>query len=358
LGIGYEKDGFLLLTMPFTSEKINRLNDCLQSAGQIVITAHKSPDGDSVGSSLALYHYLIQEHDNVIICHPDKAPDFLHWMKGYDQIQTWEENREEVTRAMNDADVIFCLDYNAPGRIGQMDPLLGRAKATKVMIDHHRDPVSEFVDIMFSDPAICSTAQLIFELINARSDLFKLNDAISEAIYTGLITDTGSFRFSSVTPRTHEIAAYLIDKGLHHSRVHELIFDNNTENRIRLTSYAMLEKLVVKDEYKTAYVSLTLDEQARFSAKKGDTEGLVNKALALQGVQMAVFFKEADGLIKISFRSSGTIPVNDIARNHFGGGGHKNASGGKHVGSITEAIEKFVTILPKFVEENKVHFTA
>lgn len=342
--------------MPYNPEKIKQLNEFIHSAESIVITAHKSPDGDSIGSSLALYHYLIQEHDNVMICHPDKAPDFLHWMKGFDEIKTWEENRDDVSTAIKNADVIFCLDYNSPGRIGQMDPILAKANAKKVMIDHHRDPAEDFVDLMFSNPNICSTAQLIFELISYRNDLSKINTAINEAIYTGLITDTGSFRFSSVTPRTHEIAAFLIQNGLHHSKVHKLIFDNNTENRIRLTSYAMLEKLVVKREFQTAYISLNQNELDRFSAQKGDTEGLVNKALALQGVQMAVFFKESDGIIKISFRSSGTIPVNDLARNHFGGGGHLNASGGKHVGSMDDAIEKFVTILPKFVEENKSHF--
>ena len=330
----------------------------IQSADQIVITAHKSPDGDSIGSSLALYHYLIQEHDQVSICHPDKAPSFLHWMKGFDDIITWEENKEAAQKTMENASLIFCLDYNSPGRVGPLDPILARSSAKKVMIDHHRDPADNFVDLMFSDPAVCSTAQLIFELIESRLDLNKLNNAIREAVYAGIITDTGSFRFSSVTPRTHEIAAYLIGSGLNHAHVHEHIFDSNTENRIKLTSFALLEKLEVIDKFHTAYISLTSSEQERFNAQKGDTEGLVNQVLGLQGVRMAVFFKESDGIIKISFRSTGIIPVNDMARNHFGGGGHLNASGGKHVGKMSDAISKFVTILPNFVEENKQLFSS
>ncbi len=342
--------------MIFTEEKIERFNSLVKNAKNIVITAHKSPDGDSIGSSLALYHYLKQEHQNVQVCHPDKAPHFLSWMTGFDEIVTHEEKEIEVERLMQEADLIFCLDYNSPGRIGKMDDLLAQSTANKIMIDHHRDPADDFVQLMFSDPATCSTAQLIFELIETRSDLSKINNDVSQAIYTGIITDTGSFRFSSVTPKTHKIAAFLIENGLEHSTIHENIFDTNTENRIRLTSYALLEKLVLVRELETAYISLSQAEQERFSATKGDTEGLVNQALGLAGIKMAVFFKESDGIIKISFRSIGNIPVNNMARNHFSGGGHRNASGGKHVGKLKDAISKFVTILPNFVEENKSHF--
>lgn len=339
--------------MIFTSEKISALNTAIKAAQSIVITAHKSPDGDSIGSSLALYHYLKQEHDNVSICHPDKAPRFLNWMEGFDQIITHEEKDSEVIAKMAEADLIFCLDYNSPGRIGKMDDLLAKSSATKIMIDHHRDPDENFVDILFSDPATCSTAQLIYELVEARNDLDKMSDALAKGIYIGLVTDTGSFRFSSVTPKTHEIAAHLIRFGLNHSEIHEQLFDTNTENRIRLTSFALLEKLTLLREYKTAYISLTQSELERFSAEKGDTEGLVNQALSVEGIKMAVFFKESDGIVKISFRSVGKIPVNNMARTNFEGGGHLNASGGKFVGKVSDAIEKFVTILPNFVEENK-----
>ena len=339
--------------MTFTPEKITALNKAVKEAKSIVITAHKSPDGDSIGSSLALFHYLTQEHDNVFICHPDKAPGFLRWMEGFNDIITHEEQEALVITKMAEADLIFCLDYNSPGRIGKMDDLLAKSSATKIMIDHHRDPAENFVDIQFSNPFTCSTAQLIFELMEARKDLGKMNEGLAKGIYVGLVTDTGSFRFSSVTPKTHEIASHLIRFGLNHSEIHEQLFDTNTEDRIRLTSYALLEKLTLLREYKTAYISLNQEELERFSAQKGDTEGLVNQALSIEGIRMAVFFKESDGIVKISFRSVGKIPVNNMARGHFEGGGHLNASGGKFVGKMNNAIEKFVTILPNFVEDNK-----
>ncbi len=340
----------------FTTEKISALNTAIKNAKKIVITAHKSPDGDSIGSSLALFHYLKQEHHHITICHPDKAPLFLQWMPDFSEICAHDKHPAKVESCMSEADLIFCLDYNSPGRIGKMDDALAQSTATKIMIDHHRDPAENFVDIAFSDPSVCSTAQLIYQLMEARNDLDKMTIDLATCIYTGIITDTGSFRFSSVTPKTHEIAARLIDFGLNHAEIHEQIFDTNTENRIRLTSYALLEKLTILREYSAAYIGLSKEEQERFSAEKGDTEGLVNQALSVAGIKMALFFKESDGIIKISFRSTGKIPVNDMARNHFNGGGHLNASGGKYVGKMEDAIAKFVTILPNFVEENKTLF--
>ena len=342
--------------MTFSENKIAAFNQLLAKSNSIVITSHKSPDGDSIGSSLALYHYLMQEKIKVKICHPDPAPHFLHWMKGQAEILTLEENETAVKQLMEQADLIFCLDYNAAGRIGKLDDLLASSTAPRIMIDHHRDPDHNFAQLMFSDTSACSTAQLIFELIESRANMDQINHEVAEAIYTGIITDTGSFRFSSVLPKTHEIAAFLLRTGIDHAAIHENIFDTNTEDRIKLTSYALLEKLVVLKDYQTAFISLTKAEQERFSAIKGDTEGLVNQALSVQGVKMALFFKESDGIIKISFRSTGKIPVNDMARNNFQGGGHLNASGGKFVGKIEDAIAKFVTILPNFVEENKACF--
>lgn len=342
--------------MIFNAEKLKTFNELVKNAGSIVITSHKSPDGDSIGSSLALFHYLNQKHDNVFICHPDKAPHFLHWPQGFDSIITYEEKEAQVTELMANADLIFCLDYNASGRIGKMDDLLASSKAKRIMIDHHRDPDQAFTDLMFSNPDVCSTSQLIYELIEALQETDLITLPVAEAIYTGIITDTGSFRFSSVNSKTHHIAGSLLDMGIDHARIHENIFDSNTVDKIQLTSYALLEKLVILPEYHTAYISLTNEEQDRFNANKGDTEGLVNMVLGISGVKMAVFFKAADGIIKISFRSVGKIPVNDLARNHFKGGGHLNASGGKHIGKIQDAISRFVTILPNFVEENKSLF--
>ncbi|MEO9531806.1 MAG: bifunctional oligoribonuclease/PAP phosphatase NrnA [Crocinitomicaceae bacterium] len=339
-----------------TKEKIEQLINWVNEAQEIIITAHKSPDGDSIGSSLGLYHFIKQFNSNVTICHPDEAPYFLHWLEGYDQIQSLDKDEAKVQEAFSKADLIFCLDYNSPSRIGQMEKLMTQSSAKKVMIDHHRDPDTEFCEMMFSDITSCSTAQLIFEIIEASGYYHRMNVAVGTALYCGIVTDTGSFRFSSTLPKTHNIAAKLLEIGVEHSKVHENIYDTNTLDKIKLVSFALLEKLVVLKDLEVAYISLSTEEQNKFNANKGDTEGLVNQALAVQGVKMAIFLKESDGIVKMSFRSKGSIPVNEMAGKDFGGGGHLNASGGKFVGSLDNAIKKLVTILPKFVEEYKSHF--
>ncbi len=342
--------------MGITKEKIELLHTQIAGAKKIVITAHKSPDGDSIGSSLGLYHYLKQINPNVVICHPDKAPYFLHWMPGFDQIISLEESGQLVEDSFKSADLIFCLDYNSSSRIGTMEKPLVASNAFKVMIDHHREPDENFCDLMFSDITSCSTAQLIYEIIAESNHLDKIIKESAQCLYTGIVTDTGSFRFSSTLPKTHRIAADLLSRNINHSEIHENTYDTNSLDRIKLVSFALLEKLVVLGQYQTAYISLTAKEQERFNATKGDTEGLVNQALAIQGVRMAVFMKESDGIVKMSFRSKGKIPVSEMAKNNFSGGGHLNAAGGKFVGNMENAIQKFVTILPKFVEENKSLF--
>jgi bifunctional oligoribonuclease and PAP phosphatase NrnA len=342
--------------MIVSKEKITELQSWISNAQHIVITAHRSPDGDSIGSSIGLYQYLKKKNKNVFICHPDEAPNFLHWIPGFDQVQNLEDHQEALKNHFAKADLIFCLDYNSSSRIGRMEKLMNDSTAKKVMVDHHRDPDLDFCDLMFSDITSCSTSQLIYEIIQESGDVELVDELIGTPLYSGIVTDTGSFRFASTLPKTHIIAADLIQRGVKHSKVHENIFDTNSLDRIKLVSFALLEKLVVKLEYEAAYISLKADELERFSATKGDTEGLVNQALAVEGVKMAVFFKEDDGLIKISFRSKNTIPVNDLAKQNFGGGGHLNAAGGKFVGTMEAAIQKFVTLLPSFVEENKEHF--
>lgn len=342
--------------MGITQDTIQQLRDLLSGSNNIVITAHKSPDGDSVGSSLGLYHYLKLKGHEVVVCHPDPAPEFLHWMPGQDKILNLEEHNDELNQAFENADLIFCLDYNSSTRIGQMDKPLLASSAKRVMIDHHRDPDTTFCDLMFSDITSCSTAQLVYEVIDALGDADLINPTIGAPLYTGIVTDTGSFRFSSTLPKTHRIAAQLMERGIEHAKIHENVYDNNSIDRIQLVSYALLEKLVLMPELECAYISLTQDELERFKATKGDTEGLVNQILAIQGVKAAIFMKETDGLIKMSFRSKGTIPVNELAKHHFGGGGHLNAAGGKFVGNMQNALDKLVTILPTFVEENKAHF--
>jgi len=318
-------------------------------ANHIVITSHKSPDGDSVGSSLGLFHFIEKLGRKAVICHPDPAPDFLAWLEDIKGILTMTNNKEQVEAEFQKADLIFCLDYNGTDRVGEeMQPLLERATCKKIMIDHHLDP-QPFADIMVSDTQVCSTAQLIFELIEQSGKLELLDAKVGTPIYLGILTDTGSFRFPSVQPRTHQVLGKLLEAGVIHNLIHENLNDNNTLNRLRLQGYAMSEKLEVIDEFHVAIVALAAEELARFNAQKGDTDNLANLALSIKGMKAAILLSEKDGKIKMSFRSKGKDnPVNGFAAEHFSGGGHANASGGVSELSMQETIDKLKGLLPVY----------
>jgi phosphoesterase RecJ-like protein len=318
------------------------------TATNIVITAHKSPDGDSVGSSLGLYQFIKKLGKNVNICHPDPAPEFLSWLDDIHIIKTFMNEPAEVSKEFENADLIFCLDYNAADRLGEMQPLLENAPCKKIMIDHHLDPAG-FALITVSDTNACATSQLIFELIEQSGNLELLDGKIGTPLYLGILTDTGSFRFSSVQPRTHEILGKLLASGVLHYKVHEYLNDNNTVGRLRLQGYAMSEKLEVLEDYKVAIVSMTAEELTKYQYQKGDTDGLVNMALSIKGLKAAIVLSERDGIIKMSFRSKGKEnPVNLLAAQHFSGGGHANAAGGMSTLSMPETLEKVKCLIPDY----------
>lgn len=330
---------------------MNQANEILKSAREaehVVITGHKSPDGDSIGSCLGLYRFLKSLGLNATICHPDPCPNFLEWAKRDDKIIDFESEEQSVRSSLAEADLIFCLDYNGAGRLGdEMGQELLKSGAKKIMIDHHLNPEDIF-DIAVSQPEVGSTSQLIYELISASGNESKATAEMVEPLYLGIMTDTGSFRFDSVDARTHEIVSKILATGLNHTKIHENTFDGNRMDKLRLRGYAVAEKLEVLPEFKTAIISLTAAEMERFNYIKGDTEGLVNIALSVEGVEVAAFFAEKDGKIKISFRSKGPA-VNEIAADHFDGGGHKYAAGGVSFESITETINRFKQILPDYV---------
>ncbi|PWL29599.1 MAG: phosphoesterase [Fluviicola sp. XM-24bin1] len=320
-----------------------------QQAKNVVITSHKSPDGDSIGSSLGLYRFLRSLGIEATICHPDPCPNFLEWAKHSDVIVDFEKNKAAVTEAMANADLIFSLDYNGARRLGdEMGTLLSEATAKKVMIDHHLNP-DDIFDIAVSQPEVGSTSQLIFELIEASGNLDQINAEMVEPLYLGIMTDTGSFRFDSVDAQTHQIVSKMLETGLNHTAIHENTFDGNRLDKLKLRGYAISEKLEIISDLKTAIVSLTDEELQRFNFIKGDTEGLVNVALSVEGVEMAAFFAEKDGKIKISFRSKGPA-VNEIASDHFEGGGHKFAAGGVSFDGMDSAIAKFKSVLADYVK--------
>jgi phosphoesterase RecJ-like protein len=333
----------------FEYKEIQEIEKWLANKPNIVITAHKSADGDSIGSSLSLYQFLKKQGHAVSICHPDKMPNFFTWLTDADQILTFDEGKANVEKLLADADIIFCLDYNHPSRVGDMQAALENAKAKKIMIDHHQKPCEEAFDILFSFPKISSTSELIYEFIAALNQESIIDETIGTPIYCGIMTDTGSFRFPSTTARTHQIIANLITKGVKNHTIHENVYDVNTISRIKINGFAMSEKLTVLQNLPVAYIALSADELREFNATKGDTEGLVNKALSIKGIKMAIFLKEDSGYIKMSFRSKGQTYVNEMARMHFEGGGHIYAAGGKFEGTIEAAIQKIVTLLPDYV---------
>ena len=320
----------------------------IQAASYIVITAHKSADGDSIGSSLGLLHFIEKLGKKAIVCHPDKAPDFLYWLDTTN-ILLMEDNPEEVAIEIKKADLIFCLDYNAISRVGpEMQVLLDEATGKKIMIDHHLNP-EEFPAITLSETTASSTSQLIVDLIEHSGHLDLLDEKIGTPLYLGVLTDTGSFRFNSVKPRTHEVLAKILAAGVEHHLIHEKLNDNNTESRLRLQGYAMSEKLEVLYDYNVAIISLSKEELAKYNYKKGDTDSLANLVLSIKGMKAAIVFTERDGIMKISFRSKGVEnPVNLLAKEHFNGGGHANASGGMSDLSVTETLEKLKELIPRY----------
>lgn len=332
-------------------DQIEEIKKVIANANSIVVTSHRSPDGDAIGSAVAMYHYLNAIGKQPVVCLPDPTPDFLNWISEGVTIFNHEDQPSEVSALMSEADLIFCLDYNGASRLGQgMDELLEKASGKKIMIDHHPHP-DDFVDFSISVPSVCSTCQLVYEFIEESGNLERINLEIAEAIYLGIVTDTGSFRYPSVDARTHEIASKLIKFGLKHTPVHENTFDNVRIERLKLRGYALAEKLEIIHHYHAAYVYLTEDELKRFHYQKGDTEGLVNVALSVEGVKVAIFMAEKDGQIKMSFRSKGDVAVNKLASEVFDGGGHKNAAGGVSQLSMDETIKKLKAVIPKYFSD-------
>lgn len=331
------------------NQSSQKILEFVNQAQSIVITSHKSPDGDSIGSSLALYHILKKWGRNVQIVHPDPAPSFLHWVAGQEQIIDFETKQEQAIAAIQSADLIFCLDYNHPSRVGdQMQPFLVESAANKVMIDHHLHP-ADFCQAVISETSACSTCELIYGWVKEVNRLDDIDEVSGACIYLGIMTDTGSFRFPSVSASTHEIIADLIRRGVKHYLIHEAVYDTNTVDRIKLRGFALSEKLVCLNDIQVAYAFLSEKELQKYNYQKGDTEGLVNQILGIQGIKMAVLFVEKDGKVKISFRSKGDYFVNELANTHFEGGGHAYASGGISSESLDKTVEKFVTFVKDFI---------
>src|SRR5258705_2848123 len=315
----------------FPADKMKQVHSLLQTSQNIVITTHHRPDGDAIGSSLALYHFLVQEGHKVTVITPDEAPSFLAWMPGFNTIMVYEKNVPAAVEKIKNASIIFCLDFNRIDRLDRLGEPVAKSSAKKILIDHHLDPETTF-DFSFSFPKSCATCELIYYFISGLNG--KFSTPVAECIYTGIMTDTQSFRFSTMTADTHRIIAALIEAGVQNHIIHENVYDSYSENRLRLLGYSINNKLKIYPEHKTALITLTKEELDRFHYVPGDSEGFVNYALAVDRIRMAACFTEGHRLIKISLRSKGNFSVKKIAENYFEGGGHMNAAGGKSRASM------------------------
>ena len=326
--------------------EFKEVKELLSSKKNIVLVPHRNPDGDAIGACLAMYHYLQKKGHSVSVVAPNDYPDFLKWMPQSKDVLKFDMQNRQSKSAIDEASIIFLLDFNALHRVGSdMENTLKEFKGTFIMIDHHQQP-DTIATYLFSDTSICSTCQMVYHFLENIDDVDAIDKAIATSLYTGIMTDTGSFRFASTTSTTHRIIADLIDKGANNALIHNNVYDTNSYSRLQLLGRA-LSNLKVETELKTAYITLTQQELDEFNYQKGDTEGVVNYALSLDGVIFAVIFIEdvEQKIIKISFRSKGSFSVNKFARNHFNGGGHDNAAGGRSEISLEETVSKFLNVL-------------
>lgn len=329
-------------------QNIAELKALLDTPKNIIITTHQKPDGDALGASLALYHYLKRKGHNVNVISPTDFPSYFNWMPAAANVLDFEKNENETKKLITNAALIFCVDFNDLNRINDMQALVADSKAKIVLIDHHTDP-KKFDHFRLIDSKASSSSELVYDFIALLMNEPHLIDAsIAQCLYTGIMTDTGSFRFSGTTSKVHRIIADLIDKGIDNTSIHEHIFDNVSENRLKFLGYCINEKLTILPEYKTAFISLTSDELKKFNIETGDTEGIVNYALSVSGVIFAAIIVDRTKVVKLSFRSKGKFAVNKFAKEHFNGGGHINASGGYSDLTLNQTVEKFKNILSDY----------
>ena len=322
--------------------------DLLAQPRKIVITTHHKPDGDAMGSSLGLYNYLIQQGHHTTVITPTDYPHFFNWMPGYGDVLIYTDNTAAADTLISGADIIFCLDFNALGRINEMGEKVGESSAIKIMIDHHLEP-SDFDDYRYWDINACATAQLVYTFIVEVLNNKKLvNRDVASCLYTGIMTDSGSFRFPTTTSAVHRIVADLIDAGAVNWRIHELVYDNSSENRLKFLGNCLANKLEVYNEFNTAVITVNKDDLEKYDVITGDTEGIVNYALSISGVRLAAFIVERRDKVKLSLRSKGEFPANEICKKYFNGGGHRNAAGGTSTDSLEQVLDQFKLILPKY----------
>lgn len=322
--------------------------ELLNTPKNIIIVTHHKPDADALGSSLGLSGYLKKKGHQVTVISPSDYPNFLHWMKGNDEVLIYEKSKKHsINQLIEAADIIFCLDFSSLPRINELGEHVGQSEAIKVLVDHHLDP-EDFASYKFWSVEAAATAELIYELIISMGDADLIDQHIAESLYAGIMTDTGSFQHSNTTQNVHRITASLIELGADTHKVARSIYDSNTLDRLRFIGFSLNQRLEVLEEFNVALFAISKEDLIRFNSKTGDTEGLVNYALSIQGIVLAALIIDHGELIKISFRSVGDFPANELAQRYFNGGGHKNAAGGRSKLSLEETVNKFKNLLPSY----------
>ena len=328
---------------------ISEIFPLLEEPKNIVITFHQKPDADAMGSGLGLYNFLIQFGHSVTVISPTNWAGFLSWMPGAKKVLDFEMQNEKALNALKEAQWLFCLDFNVLSRARNMEPVVNNLTCTKILIDHHQQPQTEAFDYGISNTVKSSTAEMVFDFIINSGHAEKINIDVSECLYAGVMTDTGSFRFNSTSADVHRMVAKLKETGLNHSQIHENLFDNFMEGRFRFFGNTLLNRMEIFYEYNTALIAIPQKDLIKFNVKTGDTEGLVNFPLSIKGIKLAAVIIDRGDERKSSFRSKGGFDVNTFARKYFNGGGHFNAAGGKNTESLDEVIAKF----KKAIRENK-----
>lgn len=332
-------------------QAINELYPLLNTPAKVVITTHQKPDPDAMGSSLGLYHLLIQLGHEVQVISPTNWAAFLNWMLGCEKVLNYETTIDKSNAILNAADFIFCLDFNALNRTKRMAEVLGNAKGQRVLIDHHREPQTEVFAYGVSNVTKSSTCEMVYDFIVESGHKDKLSNEMMQCLYAGVMGDTGSFRFASASATVFEMVAEFKRRGLEHTVIHENVYDNFLENRFRFIGHVLLNRMEVNYEINTAFIWVSKQDLLRYQVKTGDTEGLVNYPLGIQGIKLAALLIDRDEKRKWSFRSKGDFDCNTFARRHFNGGGHFNAAGGESDDSLEANINLFKTVIQNYKSE-------
>ncbi|MFO8235906.1 MAG: bifunctional oligoribonuclease/PAP phosphatase NrnA [Bacteroidales bacterium] len=332
------------------NENIKKVNEYLKDKKNILIITHYNPDGDAVGSSLALYSFFKNKGFNVDVIVPNEYPKFLHWLPYNDKIIIFNSNKKLIKNKLKKANLLFFIDFNVLDRIQGMHSLIKQTNIPKILIDHHPEPENSF-DITISSTVVSSTAELLYEFMTKLSGEESIDQSIAECLYTGIMTDTGSFSYNSSLPDTYYVVSKLLEKGIDKDKIYWNVYDNYSTDRMRLLGYCLNKKMKVIPEYATAYISISADELKSFNYRPGDSEGFVNFPLSIKGIVFSAIFIEREDHIKISFRSKGSFNANKFAENHFNGGGHKNAAGGYSEQTMDKARGKFVGLLAEYKDK-------